>query len=292
MKVLIFGAHGLLGRHLQEEFSTAGYQVTALGRHQVDVTDTALVRRWIARDWDAVINAAAVCHFDTCEESPEETDRVNLHAPLEMARACEEANIRFCQYSSDYIFDGSQTAPYREEDPPAPQSVYGRQKAAVEQMVPRLCPRSLVLRIAWLYGRGGRTFMSLLPALLCREPVVRVASGKTGRCLYARDAARTTRLLLERGDTGIFNIANEGDTTWDGFAERCLQRLRDLGWHPRCETIERVPYESLGPHGNRRPPYSSLDTTKLAEAVGAPPRSWEDALDAYLAELRPTLAEA
>ncbi len=286
MKVLILGAKGLLGRHLHAEFQHAGHEVVALGRDQLDVARPEALRTWVDRDWDAVVNAAAVCHFEACESAPEDTDRVNLHAPLALAELCAARGAIFCQFSSDYIFDGTQETPYLETDQPRPLSVYGRQKAALEHLVPRLCPQALVLRVAWLYGLGGRTFLSLLPGLLQEQETLTVAAGKTGRCLYVRDGARLTRLLVERREQGVFNMVNDGDTAWEVFAARCLDRMQTLGFAPRCREIRPVPFQTLSESWAKRPRHSALDLTKLSEALGAPPRSWEQALDAYLAEWR------
>jgi dTDP-4-dehydrorhamnose reductase len=286
MKILLFGAGGLLGRHLAGELTSHGHTVIALTHAQADITDGAQLDEWFSRRPEAVINAAAVCDFDACERDPAGTGRVNLQAPLDLARRCAAQNALFVQFSSDYIFRGDVDRPLTENDEPDPLSVYGSQKAGLEREIPHLCPRSLVIRLSWLYGRDGRTFMSLLPSLLARQETLRIAAGKTGRCLYAPDAAHWIRLLVEGGYTGLFNLANDGDTSWEEFARSCLARMKALGYHPACRHLEEVPYGQVGPDWAKRPHHSSLSLQKLTAALPPGPRRWESALDSYLREAK------
>ena len=281
MKILLLGAGGLLGRHLAHEF--AGHDLTALGHPQADITDSARLDALFAERWDAVINAAAICDFDACESDPVRTGRVNRDAPLDLARRCHAQQALFVQYSSDYIFDGADDRTLAETDTPHPLSVYGRQKADLEKIVPVLCPRALILRVSWLYGAGGKTFMSRMPDLLARQTSLRTAAGKKGCCLYAADGAFWTRRLVEAGRTGPYNLVNPGETSWEEFARATLQQMTALGLDPVCRTIEEVPYEQLGPGWSRRPRFSCLDTAKIAAAFPPGPRPWREALGEFLA---------
>lgn len=284
MKILLFGAAGLLGRHLSPELSARGHNVRALTRPEADITDSARLDELFSEPWDAVVNCAAIVNFDACENDPDATNRVNRDAPLDLASRSRKASAAFVQFSSDYIFDGKTDRPLREDNEARPLSVYGHQKLALEKTVPKLCPRSLVIRLSWLYGRGGRTFMSLLPGLFLKQETLRIAAGKTGSCLYAPDAARWIRLLLESGQTGLFNLVNEGRTSWEEFARECLAQMRALGRNPLCREILEIPHEQLGSHGAKRPRHSSLSIEKLAAALAPGPRRWEEALGNYLRE--------
>ncbi len=282
MRILLLGANGLLGRHLGTELTAHGHELTAQSHAEADITDAVRLDELFCRPWDAVINAAAICDFDACENEPERTGRVNLEAPLDLARRCCAYGAQFVQFSSDYVFDGAEDRLLTEEDAPAPLSVYGRQKAGIEQKVPVLCPKALVLRIAWLYGEGGRTFMSLLPSLLARQEVLRVAAGKRGCCLHAADAARWVRVLIEQRRSGLINLVNTGETSWEEFARTCRDRMEEAGWPVKCRTIEEVPYSDLGPHWGKRPRFSALDTSRLRELVPPGPRPWQEALGDFL----------
>ncbi len=284
MKILLLGAGGLLGRHLGAELPPHGHNLRALGRTEADITDQRRLDEIFREPWDAVINAAAVCDFAACENHPAETDRINRAAPLNLAARCHERGAVFVQFTSDYVFRGDHDQRWTENDLAQPLSVYGEQKAALERELPGLCPRSLVLRLSWLYGAGGRTFMSLMPSLLMQQEVLRVAAGKTGCCLYAPDAAAWTRRLLESGHTGLINLVNTGDTSWEEFARACLEEMISAGLAPRDRRIEEIPFGQLGPDWPKRPRHSCLDTSKLAGLLPPGPRPWREALRDFLAE--------
>lgn len=288
MKILLLGSGGLLGRYLAREF--AGHDLTALTHAGADITDTARLAGLFDARWDAVINAAAVCDFDACEDDPAGSGRVNRDAPLDLARRCEAQGALFVQYSSDYVFSGETDRLLTESDAPQPLSVYGRQKADLEQHIPELCPRSLVLRVSWLYGLHGKTFMSRMPELLLSRTNLRTAAGKKGCCLYAADAALWTRRLAEAGRTGLFNLVNPGETSWEEFARTALAQMQSLGLAPACTNIEEVPYGQLGPGWSKRPRFSALDTAKLAATLPPGPRPWREALGKFLAEWKSVAA--
>lgn len=286
MKTLIFGAGGLLGRHLVAEWRQHDLEITGLTHAECDITNSACLDEVFARPWNVVINAAAVCNFDACEREPSRTAAVNRDAPLELARRCAASGTHFVQFSSDYVLRGDRDVLWTENDPPDPLSVYGQQKADLECTIPRLCPRSLVVRLSWLYGLEGRTFLSLLPLMVLREATVRVAAGKTGRCLYAPDAARWIRLLVVGRHTGLFHLANAGTMSWEKFAARCLERWPAYGRQPACRELIEVPYESLGPDWSKRPHHSALGLDKISGLLPPGPRDWTLALDDYLSELK------
>lgn len=288
MKILLFGAGGLLGRHLRQE--PCAHEITALSHAQADITDASRLDGLFREPWDAVINAAAICDFDACEKDPVRTARVNRDAPLDLARRCRDAGCIFVQFSSDYVFSGAVDRPLTEEDEPAPLSVYGRQKADLEREIPLICPGSLIIRLSWLYGCGGKTFMSLLPDLLSTREVLRVASGKKGRCLYARDAAIWILRLIAEARTGLVNLVNDGDTSWEEFARAALDGMKALGMETRCRSIEEVPYEHLGANWSKRPRWSCLDISRLQHLHPPGPRPWREALSSFLQEQKSVAA--
>ena len=286
MKILILGATGLLGRHLQAELTGHRHDVHAFKHAEADITDSGRLGELFSEPWDAVVNCAAIVNLDACENDPESTGRTNLTAPLDLARRCHSAGALFVQFSSDYIFHGTERHLHTEQDSAEPLSVYGRQKLALERQIPGLCPRSLILRLSWLYGKGGRTFMSSIPQILASKPELRIASGKTGSCLWAKDAAHWIRLLLESNSTGLFNLVNSGETSWEEFARKCLDRMQALGLATACGAVIETPYLDLGTHGAKRPKHSALDPSKLSAHSPPGPRPWREALDAYLFDLK------
>ncbi len=288
MKILLFGAGGLLGRHLRKE--PGPHQISALTRAQADITDAARLDELFREPWDAVVNAAAICDFDACENDPVRTGRVNRDGPLDLARRCRDAGCLFVQFSSDYVFSGTLDRPLTENDAPSPLSVYGRQKADLERDIPDICPRSLIIRLSWLYGCGGKTFMSLLPDLFAVRDVLRVASGKKGRCLYVRDAATWILMLVSEGRPGLMNLVNDGDTSWEEFARTALDGMKALGMETRCRSIEEIPYEQLGANWSKRPKWSCLDVSRLQHLHPPGPRPWRVALASFLQEQKSVAA--
>ena len=290
MKILLFGAGGLLGRYLAAEFASGGDDCHALTHDEADIADSRRLDDLFRRQWDAVVNAAAVCDFDACENNPAATAAVNRDAPLDLAVRCASQDALFVQYSSDYIFDGTGNRPLNEEDEPSPISVYGHQKADLERLIPSRCPRSLILRLSWLYGTGGKTFMSRMPDLLRSGTTLRTASGKKGATLYAADGAFWTRKLVTARLTGLYNLVNNGETSWEEFAKACLAEMESGGLSPACTQIDEVPYEQIGPGWRKRPRYSCLDVSKLSAALPPGPRPWREALREFLSEWKSVAA--
>jgi dTDP-4-dehydrorhamnose reductase len=237
-----------------------------------------------------VINAAAVCDFDACEEHPDETGRVNRDAPLDLARRCAAHGSLFVQYSSDYVLEGNHDTLLTEADEPRPLSVYGRQKADLEKLIPGICPRNLILRVSWLYGLGGKTFMSRMPDLLASQTSLRTAAGKKGCCLYAADGAYWTRQMVESGQSGLFNLVNPGETSWEEFTRTTSAQMSFLGLAPTCQSIVETPYAQLGPGWSKRPRYSCLSTQKITGLFPPGPRPWREALGEFLNEWKSVAA--
>jgi len=282
MHILILGAGGLLGRHISSHLPRAGHRVVARTHAGLDITSpTGAVDALKAISPDLVINAAGLVSSAACEADPDASRRVNLEAPLRWASLCADRGIPFWAFSSDYIFDGSQREPYREDSPPNPRSVYARHKAELEASLVTY-PKHLVLRVSWIYGTGGKTYMSLLPGLLASQEEVTVASGKRGSCLYAADAAVFIEQLLPLRPTGILNLVNAGEASWEGFANCCLERMAALGLSIRCRRIRELPFRDLPALGpGARPAYSVLATDRLERLVPSVP-TWQAALDRWL----------
>lgn len=282
MNVLLLGAGGLLGRHLHAALEQNDCTVVSLNHEQCDICDSSLPGRLLDDSRpDVVINTAAFCSFDGCELNPDISRRVNLEAPLRWSELCARRGIRLVLFSSDYIFDGGKMRPYLEEDEPSPLSVYGCHKAQLESDLKDV-PTNLVLRPAWIFGLGGRTFMSLLPDLLCEKECLEVASGKAGSCLHAADGARGVVQMVLSGQAGLWNFVHRGATSWEEFARECLQEMQRRNLPVKCAKIQPRPFELLSKTTGQRPAYSVLDTTKLdSSPVGGLP-TWKEGLNHYL----------
>ena len=271
-----------MGRHIVELLQRRAISHSAFTHAELDITDRAASARVMSRErpeW--VINCAALCSFDACEIDPERSRSVNFEAPLRWAELCHARGVKLAHFSSDYIFDGAKGVPYLEEDTPVPRSVYARHKADIENAF-QAFPEHLILRVAWLFGKGAPTFMSQMPRLILMQEKLTVASGKRGSCLFAGYGAQLTLALIDAGAAGIVNAVHSGETAWEVFAEECLRQLRGRGLEPRCRFIEEVPFDHMPIMRAGRPPYSVLNNDKLAGITGYRPISWQEGIGQYL----------
>ena len=284
MKVLVTGAAGHLGAAITREFSRA-HDVVALGRTDLDITDTPAVTRAVADAHpDAVINCAAYNQVDRAEDEPVRAFDVNAFGVQALARAAESAGAAFVHFGTDFVFDGSADRPYTEEDRPGPISVYGASKLVGEWLA-HDASRCYVLRVESLFGgltAGGaarRGSVGQIIDALERGDDVRVFTDRTVSPSFAGDVANATRALLERAlPPGLYHCVNSGACTWNELAE---EAARLLGVRARLTpmTLESVSFAA------RRPRYCALSNDKL-RAAGIPMRHWRDALAEYLAARR------
>jgi dTDP-4-dehydrorhamnose reductase len=260
---------------------------------EVDVSDPAALEALFAAlpaPADVVANAAAFTHVDRCEREPEAAERANGRAPGLLAEACARRGARLVHVSTDYVFAGDATEPYREEDPPDPRSVYGRSKLDGERRVLGAAPSNLVVRTSWLFGRGRNFLAAILEQARASRRgelpgPLRVVDDQRGRPTWAVDLAAGIRRLVDRRATGVYHVAGGGIASWwdvarfgldeAGFADLEVERIRSTDLHLPAP----------------RPAWSVLDCSK-AEALGVRMRDWQDAVRAYLrSEDSPLLAE-
>jgi len=276
VKLLLTGAGGMLAHALVRVLPARGHDVVALDRFALDVTDAAAVARVVTMHApDAVIQCAAYTRVDDAEREEGRAHEVNAVATGHVADACARIHARLVYPSTDYVFDGSATTPYRPDHPVAPLNAYGRTKLAGERAA--MQADALIVRTAWLYGAGGRSFpRTMLERARAGQPL-RVVNDQRGAPTWTRDLARTIAALLERGaPAGVYHATNAGETTWHGFACATLELARIDA------SIEPVP-SSAFPTPAKRPSYSVLDCSDTWRITGAPAH-WRDALGAALAE--------
>lgn len=281
---IVIGPTGQLGSALVRRLgATPGHELAAaLGRSVLDLRRVARIPEVLGPEVaraDVVVNAAAYTDVDGCETAAEECHLVNAEAPGRIARACRNHGVPLVHVSTDYVFDGQGSTPYREDDPPAPRSVYGRSKLEGECRVLEACPEALVVRTSWLYG-AGRNFVATIFAHAARVlageiPELRVVDDQTGRPTYAEDLAGGIVALVEASCQGLYHLANSGLATWWELARAALDHVghADL-------PVARVSTAEF-PRPAPRPAWSVLDLEKAARA-GVSLRPWREALAAYL----------
>ncbi len=310
MKILVLGATGQIGFELLRTLAPLG-AVTAAARGgdlgdgsralDVDLANSVSLASVLdAADADLIVNAAAYTAVDRAEDEPERADRVNHLAVAEIAAWAARHAARIVHYSTDYVFDGSATRPYREDDRTAPLGVYGRTKLAGEEALRASGARHLLLRTAWVYAARGHNFLRTMLRLAKERDELRVVNDQIGAPTSARLIAETTAELvhvwLDRGLTrdegfdGIYHVASRGQCSWYDFAGAIL------GGAKRRALIERVPRivpiaTADYPTRARRPAYSVLDCSRLEAAFGLQLPIWEMGLAGVLDELAAARAE-
>lgn len=293
MTVLLFGGNGQVGHELRRSLRALGDVVVTTRSGQLregarcevadfDRPDTlaALVERVAPA---IVVNAAAYTAVDKAEDDVDAAFRTNAEAPGVLARACALRDIPFVHYSTDYVFDGQGSRPYREDDPTAPLGVYGASKLAGEDAVRSVGGRHLILRTAWVYGRHGHNFMKTMLRLGADRDELRVVADQVGTPTPAALIADVTTELLGLRDapSGTFHLTPRGETSWHGFAEAVFEEALARGLISRAPKVIPIATSDY-PTQARRPAYSCLDTGKVEACLGRALPDWRESMRGML----------
>lgn len=273
-RVAVTGAGGLLGGAVARHFEAQGAKVFAFDHASLDITDTDAVHKAIEDAApDVVVHCAAMTDVDGCEERPDDAFAINSEGSHNVASASSHVGASIVAVSTDYVFDGAQ-GPYTEDDETDPIQVYGSSKLAGEHAVREATERHFIVRSAWIYGPGGKNFLSKLPQLVERDEISAVVD-QIGSPTYAPDLAEAIAALVKGEGFGTYHVVNQGFCT---FSEFCAFGLAVLGAKTRIKEVE---VASLG-----RPAPRPLDTRLVAaawERAGfAPLRGWQDAATSFL----------
>lgn len=281
MRILITGGKGMLGRTLCHTLARHELQVADLP--ETDISTPAAIDT-VIREFkpDTVIHAAAMTAVDACETNPDLAFKVNAIGSGNVASACHRHKARLIALSTDYVFDGTLPRPYHEWDTPSPSTVYGASKRAGEVAIQTLCPDHLIIRIAWLYGPGGPSFLHTMLKLgaTAGDPL-KVVRDQTGNPTSTDAVATLIERLLVEPVSGVIHGSCEGECSWYDFAQaifRHRQGRRDL---IACTTAE-FPRPAL------RPANSRLEKRMLRLLGMAQMPDWRESLDRFFKE-HPTL---
>ena len=289
--ILLIGADGQVGWELRRSLVTLG-KVVACGRQQLNLADADDIRRVISSVKPGVIvNAAGYTSVDQAEQEPALAMAINGTALGIIAEEARRLDASVVHYSTDFVFDGGASRPYREEDAANPLSVYGRTKLAGEQALEQAGVAVLILRTGWVYGRRGRNFLLTVQRLARERDALRIVDDQIGTPTWSRLLAEATAQILSasgghitehlREHGGIYHLSCAGETSWCGFARRILE-LSSEGEtaRVRVEPIETCDY----PTPATRPAYSVLDNAKVRTTFGIHLPDWEQALELALAD--------
>ncbi|MDQ2702759.1 MAG: dTDP-4-dehydrorhamnose reductase [Pseudomonadota bacterium] len=291
-RILLLGADGQLGTELRRALAPLGELVSATlsGRvddascEAADFAQPASLRSLVERIApDIVVNAAAHTAVDRAEQERELAFTINAEAPGVLARACAARDARLVHYSTDYVFDGRGTRPYREEDPTSPLGVYGKSKRAGELAVLESGARHLLFRTAWVYAAHSSNFLRTMLRVGAERDELRVVADQVGTPTPAALIADVTAQALQSDPqrSGLWHLTPLGQTSWHGFAEAIFAGAFErslLSRRPRVEAIATADY----PTPAARPAYSVLDCSALQHDFDIQLPDWRDGLSATL----------
>lgn len=285
MRLLLFGANGQVGTEIRLESARRGVTLEAVDRETCDLTQpgsaAALIERTEA--CDGVINAAAYTAVDKAESEAELAEAVNAYAPGEMAEACVARGIPLIHYSTDYVFAGDATTPYRENDPTGPLGVYGRSKLEGEARVLAAGGHAAIVRLAWVFSAHGGNFVKTMLRVGKERGHLRVVDDQIGKPTPAAPAARAALdmiapLAADTLKSGIYHFSGDRALSWAAFAREIFE-VADLD--VTVEPITTAEY----PTPAKRPAWSVLDTAKIENTFGIAAPDWRAELEHVIAAL-------
>ena len=285
MKVLLLGKGGQVGWELQRSLAPLG-ELVALDFDSTDfhadfsrpeqLAETVLKVRP-----DVIVNAAAHTAVDKAESEADFARKLNATAPGVVAEAAQQIGALMVHYSTDYVFDGSGSTPWKEDDTTGPLSVYGRTKREGEQLVANNCARHLIFRTSWVYAaRGGNFAKTMLRLAKERERLTVIDDqfgAPTGAELLADVTAHAIRAtLLDPRKAGLYHLVAGGETTWHGYARFVIAQAQAAGIELKAgpDAVDAVPTSAF-PTPATRPHNSRLDTTKLQSTFGLTLPHWQ-----------------
>jgi dTDP-4-dehydrorhamnose reductase len=285
--LFLTGANGKVGYELAHLLPSVG-SVVATTRDSLDLMNEAAIRDAI-RDAKprVVVNAAAYTAVDAAESDQSTCTWLNTDVPRILAEEAQRADAWLVHYSTDYVFDGSATRPYREEDPVAPLGVYGRSKADGERAVREACTKHLMLRVAWVYGTRGRNFLRTILRLAGSGQPLRIVNDQIGSPTWSRSIAEATThavmgLITDGEDTGragTYHVSGPDQCSWFEFATAIL--CHPLSASVPTLTITAIP-SSEYPTPAQRPAYSVLDASRFMHTFNWQLPGWHEQLNACL----------
>lgn len=279
MKVLVTGVRGQLGYDVVRELEKRQIEAVGVDVEEMDITDAAQVETVIRNvNPDAVIHCAAYTAVDAAEDNEELCRRVNAQGTENVAKVCQEMDLKMMYISTDYVFDGQGTRPWEPDDERDPLNVYGQTKYEGELAVEKYVEKFFIVRIAWVFGVNGKNFIKTMLNLGKTHDKLTVVNDQTGSPTYTYDLARLLADMIQTDKYGRYHATNEGICTWYEFA---CEIFRQAGMDVEVAPVTSDEY----PAKAKRPANSRMSKKKLDENGFERLPSWQDALKRYLKEI-------
>lgn len=275
MVVLVTGASGQLGQALQSIASSyTNVAFHFLNSSELNITDLEQCKAvFNTIKPDFCINAAAYTAVDKAESEPEKARLINVVGPRNLAQVCKENDTVLIHISTDFIFDGTATKPYTEDDIPNPSGVYGQTKLDGEKAIQNILEKYFIIRTSWVYSEFGNNFMKTMLRLGSERDVLSVVNDQIGTPTNAVDLAKALLEIIksDKKDFGIYNYSNEGQCSWYDFAKKIFE-INKI-------EIDLQPIPTLAyPTPAKRPAFSVLDKSKIKKVFGVEILEWEESL--------------
>lgn len=278
MKILVTGVKGQLGYDVVKELEKRGHTAIGVDIDDMDITDSQVVRQVLTECApDGVIHCAAYTAVDAAQDNEELCRRVNGLGTENIAGVCRELDCKFLYISTDYVFNGQGTRPWKPDDKREPLNVYGQTKYEGELAAEAL-KKYFIVRTAWVFGVNGKNFIKTMLSLGKTRDSITVVDDQIGSPTYTYDLARLLADMIETEKYGCYHATNEGLCSWYEFA---CEIFKEAGIQVQVSPVSSDMYPSKA----KRPRNSRLDKSKLQEMGFEPLPSWQDALKRYLRDI-------
>lgn len=283
MKILVIGSGGRLGAALHRVYASRhdciGVQRGDIDLASLDSVDSVLR----GLDFDVAINCAALTNVDYCEKNREEAMAVNAEAPARMAEICRAKKARLIQISTDYVLDGKSEGEVSEDAPARPLSIYGESKLEGERLVLHADPGHMVVRVSWVFGPDRPSFIDMILDRAIEMDSVEAIADKFSSPTYTLDFADDLEPLLTRDDaSGILHLCNSGGTSWCEYGQHALKCASACGVPLQTTEVRPISLADLKNFIAARPVHTVLSTARFEKLSGRKPRSWQEAVEAYV----------
>ena len=279
MKILVTGVKGQLGYDVVKALESRGYQPVGVDREEMYLMNNNMIQNLIMNlKPEAIIHCAAYTAVDAAEDNEELCRRVNAQGTENVAKVCQEMDLKMMYISTDYVFDGQGTRPWEPDDERDPLNVYGQTKYEGELAVEKYVEKFFIVRIAWVFGVNGKNFIKTMLNLGKTHDKLTVVNDQTGSPTYTYDLARLLADMIQTDKYGRYHATNEGICTWYEFA---CEIFRQAGMDVEVAPVTSDEY----PAKAKRPANSRMSKKKLDENGFERLPSWQDALKRYLKEI-------